>query len=270
MKKLINKYGKKKVFCIAGVLVVIACLLTGGTYYLLNKKELVLKQDVFSVEYGDTISMDAKTYLKKTDPAVLKDTKVLLKLNEISPTEVGTYKGTIEYKKEKLNLTINVKDTTSPVFDDFKDTVNVQLNAKDVDLTKYFKATDLSDTTIMVDSKDENNAFDISKEGSYKVIVTASDKYENKVTKDATVKVMNDTKDLTKTNEGTTPINEETKKEQDKVAAAPNTPQVEPGNNTNEVVERPAPAPVTPAPTPAPSPAPVTPKPTPACDPNAY
>ncbi|MEG1731894.1 MAG: hypothetical protein RR252_01965 [Longicatena sp.] len=252
MKNIIQKYKN-----VGGVVIVI-CIIIGSMAYLINQNKpvIVLKQDEFSVEYGEPISMDAKTYLQKTDEEILKETKVHLKLNKTLPTQIGTYKGTIEYKKEKLNLTIHVKDTKAPTFVDFKEIIKIQVNTKNVDLTQYFKAIDASETKITVESRDKMNTFDITKEGSYKVIVTASDKYKNKVTKDATIEVLKGTKDLTKTKEGTIPINEQTKKEQE--ATLPKTPRIDVPSN-NKVIEKQESTTV-----------PVTPKPTPACDPNAY
>lgn len=150
-----------------------------------SSNKLELKKETFVVEYGETISMDAKTYLAKdTDKDVLKDAQVLIKLNKMTPTPIGTYDATIKYKDESIKFKVKVKDTKKPEFIDFKDKIEVEQGFNG-DITTMFKSHDLSEVKITVDTKN----VDFNKLGEYKVKVTAIDHYKNKTTKETIIVV---------------------------------------------------------------------------------
>ena len=63
-----------------------------------------------------------------------------------------------------------MKDTPAPNFNDFMDEIIIEQNAVNVDLLKYYEASDLSSLTISIESD-----YDIEKTGEYKAIIKAKD-----------------------------------------------------------------------------------------------
>lgn len=73
--------------------------------------------------------MDAKDYLvESTDEKVLKEARVIIKLNRMTPTSVGEYDASIEYKKENVKFKVEVKDTVKPEFKDFNKEIKIEQN----------------------------------------------------------------------------------------------------------------------------------------------
>lgn len=184
MKKIIDKLGKKKFYGILAGIVAVAIVST--TFVVLNsKEELHLKKDVTIIELGSDISLKANDYLDTNDKEVLSKTKVTTnakKQDGLFP--VGKYKVELTYEKENLEATVEVKDTKAPEFKEFKDKVEVDRDFTG-DLATNFKAEDLSDVKVTIDSKD----VDFAKAGTYKAKAIATDKYKNKATKDFEVVV---------------------------------------------------------------------------------
>lgn len=201
MRDIVNKFKTlpKKSIGVAGVGIVgIVIMLAIFVFMNGNKTSMELKKENFIVEYGEQYSTKASDYIK-ADNDVLED--VVIKVENKHAKEcpagsqcaeflitdvyrVGTYKATATYKKEKLEFTIEIKDTTKPVFKDFKEKVEVPREYTG-DLSKEYTAEDLSEVTITVDTKE----VDFNKAGEYKAKVTATDKNKNKTTKEFTVVV---------------------------------------------------------------------------------
>ena len=102
--------------------------------------------------------------------------------------EVGEYELPFTYRtmiKHSDKLKVVVKDTTKPEFTSFSEKIEVAKGNKDFDFKSYFKASDLSNCTLDIDTKDVK--FD--KEGDYTAKVTATDAYNNKESKKFTVVV---------------------------------------------------------------------------------
>lgn len=168
-------------------LTITAPLLTGCS------QSLNVKNDM-KVEFGTPISTNVADYLnnEKTDKdelsKILAETKLEIigdkKVENKDYQQVGDYKVKLTYDNEEVEVNVSVKDTTKPVFKDFKDTVDTYKDVK-VDFTKLFKADDLSQVTITGDDKN----VDYTKEGSYKATVTATDEGKNTETKEVTINV---------------------------------------------------------------------------------
>lgn len=168
-----------------------------------SSNKLELKKNTFTVEYGEKISTNAKDYLvKDTDKAVLKDTKIAIKKlkneDEKDYAKVGVYKATAKYDNETVNFTIEVKDTVKPEFVNFPEKVEVAKGYNE-DITTKFKAEDLSEVTITVDT----SKVDFNKTGEYKVKVVATDKYKNKAKKDCTIVVKEEAEEKQEETENT-------------------------------------------------------------------
>lgn len=164
-----------------------APLLTGCS------QSLNVKDDM-KVEFGTPISTNVADYLnnEKTDKdelaKILAETKLEIvgdkKVENKDYQQIGDYKVKLTYDDEEVEVNVSVKDTTKPVFKDFKDTVDTYKDVK-VDFTKLFEADDLSQVTITGDDKN----VDYTKEGSYKATVTATDEGKNTETKEVTINV---------------------------------------------------------------------------------
>ncbi|NBK98745.1 MAG: hypothetical protein EOM50_12115 [Erysipelotrichia bacterium] len=189
MKKLFEKFGKKKVYAtgLVASLVVVATLIA---FAMPHDNPLALKEKTFVVEYGKKISTNVKDYLETKDKDVLA--KANMSVNKVENekdkeyAKVGTYKATIKYNKKEVDFEIEVKDSKAPNFKDLMKEIVVEQNAVDVDFTKFFQAEDLSEVAITVDSK----KVDLANTGTYELNVTAKDKYNNKATEKVNVKVV--------------------------------------------------------------------------------
>lgn len=198
----------------------------------LNQAKLHVQSKEKVIELGDTVSLSAKEFLKKDTPKkVLKEVSVKSDLKTDSEKytydkeketvtskdkdflDVGKYEVELSLDKEKEIVNLEVKDTTPPKFKDFKEEIKIEQNAENVKLEDYFKADDLSETTIKVEDK----GLDVSKVGSYEINVIATDKYDNKEEKESKVTVVSTeeakekTEELTKPEKGETPMSKKTK-----------------------------------------------------------
>ena len=193
MKEKVKKVKKIKIF-------LILFLLSSAVACTNEEKKLELNTDKINFELGSDVKLDVSKILKTKDKEVLdkaivnfefKDKDVNVEKNKsqsvvkISGLSAGTYKGNIEYKKQKLDFAVIVKDTVAPKFVDFKNKIEIQQNQKDVDYASFFTADDLSSVKIAVDS----SGVDLSKSGEYAITVTATDEHENKTEKKSTVVV---------------------------------------------------------------------------------
>ena len=168
-------------------LTVTAPLLTGCS------QSLNVKDDM-KVEFGTPISTNVADYLnnEKTDKdelsKILAETKLEIvddkKVENKDYQQIGDYKVKLTYNDEEVEVNVSVKDTTKPVFKDFKDTIDTYKDVK-VDFAKIFVTEDLSKVTITAD----DSKVDYTKEGSYKTTVTATDEGKNTETKEVTINV---------------------------------------------------------------------------------
>lgn len=167
-----------------------------------NEPKIKAKKDTFVYEFGESYSYNKKDYIK-ADKDVLSKTKITINGKSIDTphssfaTEedylkyyaVGKYKGVAKYKDEEVKFTVEIKDTTKPEFIEFKEKIEVD-REYDGDLIDQFKAKDLSEVKIKVNTKE----VDFSKAGEYKAKVIATDSSKNKRTKEFIVVVKEKTK----------------------------------------------------------------------------
>ena len=216
-------------------------------------KDTFQVEESYTVELGSKVSTEAKAYLEKdTDKEVLKDTVITFKKDKaysvdkksksLKPTKgkylpVGKYHATAAYDDEKKSFVVEVKDTKAPTFVDLKEEIIIEANAENVDLTKYFKAEDLSETKISVDKA----KLDLSKEGTYGITVTATDAYKNAKAEKVVVKVVSleaaEKNGVTAMSDGTKPqskaLKEKTAKDTDKQETQQGQGNTNTGGNTN-------------------------------------
>lgn len=161
-----------------------------------SKVALDVKNQDVDVEYGKTVSLDAKDYLNN-------DEKILSKVSVSSNIEnekdkdypaVGDYEITLAYDdKTEAKVNVSVKDTTAPEFENIEERYEVEHGSK-FD-TSSIKAKDLSEVTISVD----DSSVDYNSAGEYKVNVIAKDSHENETKKEVTLIVKEEVKEETAT-----------------------------------------------------------------------
>lgn len=168
--------------CLQVFLVLLVSLMVSGC----QQEQMKLKNKELTVEYGEIISSDLKTYLENSDEYMKNSTMTGIPENEEGKEypAVGQYSLKISHRNTNQEVTVKVEDTKAPTFTDGTTKVTVD-NGEKIN-KKKFTATDLSDVTITV----EDSQIDYTKSGNYKVKVTATDKYQNKAQKeiDLTVK----------------------------------------------------------------------------------
>lgn len=177
---------RKTVIIVACIVVVIIAVALG--LFISQPK---VKEDSFTFEYGKKVEIDTSAIFGDNSGKV-KDIEVdyssLKMVKDKDYPEVGEYELPFTYRtmiKHSDKLKVVVKDTTKPEFTSFSEKVEVAKGNEDFDFKSYFKASDLSNCTLDIDTKDVK--FD--KEGDYTAEVTATDAYNNKESKKFTVVV---------------------------------------------------------------------------------
>ena len=187
---------KKRIIIIISALLV---LLSISIYlFIQHTNKITLKESNFIFELGDTVPYEVSYYVKNKDNKKITNSKIRfenkdlfdISNNEIKTVDsknlnVGKYKMYIEYKDNKYYFNIEVKDTKAPVFNNFIEEIIIEQNAINVDLLKYYEATDLSSSTIVIESD-----FEVDKIGEYKAIIKAKDQYDNVNQKEAIIRVI--------------------------------------------------------------------------------
>ena len=154
--------------------ILIVPILSGCT-----KEKMELKNNSFTVEYGNAISDKAEDYLKNSEE-FLKNLKVEnLPKNEKDKEypSIGEYEIVLKTDNQKEVVKVSVKDTVAPEFKDLKEKYEVEYGTK-ID-SKQFSATDLSKTEITLDDSKVN----YKKSGTYKATVIAKDSSNNETKK---------------------------------------------------------------------------------------
>lgn len=181
------------------IIMILVVLLSVSIYLFIQyTNKITLKESNFIFELGDNVPFEVDYYLKDKDKDKISNSKIRFENDDIFDTsnneiktvdskflDVGKYKMYIEYKDNKYYFNIEVKDTTAPIFNNFIDEIIIEQNAVNVDLLKYYEASDISSLTINIESD-----FDVEKVGEYKAIIKAKDLYDNVTEKEATIKVI--------------------------------------------------------------------------------
>jgi uncharacterized protein YkwD len=181
------------------VVVILFIAIIGGILIFRNTESLKLKDNVFTFELGDKVSFTPKDFLhEKTSKDIINNSKLEfkngysvltnndeLKSDNLDYLKVGVYEVLLKYNDESVSFTIEVKDTVAPKFKEFKDEIVLEQNSKDVDLTTFYEAEDISGVTIVVESN-----FDISRVGEYDATIKAVDQYKNITESQSKIKVI--------------------------------------------------------------------------------
>ena len=217
MKKLTEKFGKKKVY--AGIAVIIALIILLCIFFYVEstpKFNVIAKENIVT-EYGEELDNSLLFDDKKSDPGIK-----VKEIKNFNKNKAGDQKITVTFinkdeKTKSIKIKLTVKDTVKPSFVDFKKEITIEQNAENVKLEDYFIADDKAPVTISVDGK-----VDLNKTGKYEIKVTAADSNGNKTDAQSCVVVVASAKDvasgtkLTATVKGEVPMSKETKSKADK------------------------------------------------------
>ena len=174
-----RKVSQMKKNILKGILLVFTIMILVGC----TKEKMELKNNSFTVEYGNAISDKAEDYLKNSEE-FLKNIKVEnLPKNEKDKEypSIGEYEIVLKTDNQKEVVKVSVNDTVAPEFKDLKEKYETEYGSK-IDL-KQFSATDLSKTEISLDDSKVN----YKKSGTYKAVVTAKDESANETKKDISI-----------------------------------------------------------------------------------
>lgn len=164
-----------------GISLLLLCLLSGC-----DTKEIELKKDFFTFEYGETISLEAKNYLSDPCRKEIGDKVIITLLNADHKKdflEVGEYDAKAIYKNKWKQFKIQIKDTIKPVFTSFKTELELPVNRGIKDVLSNFLAEDRIGEKKVAAKISMEGEIDFTKEGSYEVIIIAEDENHNKASK---------------------------------------------------------------------------------------
>ncbi|MBO5530615.1 MAG: hypothetical protein J5970_04380 [Bacilli bacterium] len=167
---------KKNIIILLGLVIL---LLSIGIFLYM----FLIKDDIKQIK--NDVELNSKTKLLSLFNKPKNDT-IISKDKDIDTTTLGVQHLKIVYKtrlgkKETLEFSINVIDTTKPVIK-CKDVIEVEVDAQDIKIDTEDNSKD--DVIITIDGD-----YDLGKEGEYKITVVATDKSGNKATKKVTLKV---------------------------------------------------------------------------------
>lgn len=177
---------KKKIIIAAVAVVLVACGVTAG---IILHNPLKLQKEEITIEFGQPISTDSKTYLKKdVDKDIIKNTKVTYKSNPVEGKEydqVGDYTVKLKYKNKEKEVKVSVKDTTAPEFNATAIAGIETIEGVELKFNELITATDLSGAEVTFDTA----GVDLKKAGTYTLSAVAKDKYGNESAKDIKITV---------------------------------------------------------------------------------
>lgn len=203
-----EKLKNKKVIAgiISGIAVITVVVIA---VIILSQPKLVVKAETMDVEYGNEISTKAEDYLdtEKVDKDIIAKTNVTVDISNHDKSDneyisIGEYLVKLTYEDETVEVKVNVKDTTKPIFDKFEKQIEITKDCKPAGeelnkLLEKFSAKDLQKVTISLD----DSKVDYSKEGAYKATVKAIDASKNESTQETTIKIVKPTIKLDKKSE---------------------------------------------------------------------
>ncbi|MFR8071239.1 MAG: hypothetical protein ACLU7V_01095 [Anaerovoracaceae bacterium] len=188
MENVEKRLSKKAKIIIAVAVAAVVC--AGAVAGVLLYNPLKLKKDTVTVEFGQHISLEASTYLKKdVDKSIVKNTKVTYKAKPVegqSYDQIGDYTVKLKYEDKTKEVKVSVVDTTKPEFCATADAGIDTIAGVELDLTKLITATDLSGAEVTFKNADK---VDLNTAGEYTLKAVAKDKAGNTTKKDIKVTV---------------------------------------------------------------------------------
>ena len=192
MKKLLEKYGKKKVYIGLATALVVACAAgIGGTVvYANNKKQAILDSIYIKFIENPTIEYGAETvdYQSFIENSV---GEVTLPTETIDTKEIGSkeliYKVSKEGYEKEEKVSVEVKDTKAPEIILKEETVTIEVGAEFDPKSNIESVADPIDGAI--EEYEVTHSIDVNAVGEYTVTIKATDKNGNVTEKTYTVVV---------------------------------------------------------------------------------
>ena len=192
MKKLLEKYGKKKVYIGLAIVLIMTCAAgIGGTVvYLNHKKQVILDSIYIKFIENPTIEYRAETvdYQSFIENSV---GEVTLPTETIDTKEIGSkelvYKVSKEGYEKEEKVTVEVKDTKAPEIVLKEETVTIEVGSEFDPKSNVENVSDPVDGAI--EEYEVTHNIDVNVAGEYAVTIKATDKNGNVTEKTYTVVV---------------------------------------------------------------------------------
>lgn len=177
---------KKKIFIGVGIVFVLA--FGAGSAYLYGENDPGLKSQTISYEYGEVIELEPSDLIDTNKKEILDSVVIDLSTLTIEEgkdyPEVGEYTVEFTYKtmfKEKSGkVKVNVEDTVKPEINNKQEQIEVNFEESDHDFNQYFEVSDLSETTVEIDT----SQVDFNTAGEYTAYICATDAHDNETEKE--------------------------------------------------------------------------------------
>ncbi|MDE6476224.1 MAG: hypothetical protein K2L08_05160 [Erysipelotrichaceae bacterium] len=192
MKKLLEKYGKKKVYIGLAIILVVICAVgvTGTMIYANNKKQAILDSIYIKFIENPTIEYGAETidYQSFIEDSV---GEVKLPIETIDTKEVGSkelvYKVSKEGYEKEEKVSVEVKDTKAPEITLKEASVTIEIGTEFDPKSNIESVVDPVDGVI--EEYEVTHNIDVNVVGEYAVTIKATDKNGNVTEKTYTVVV---------------------------------------------------------------------------------
>ncbi|MDE6475684.1 MAG: DUF4625 domain-containing protein [Erysipelotrichaceae bacterium] len=192
MKKLLEKYGKKKVYIGLAIVLVMTCAAgIGGTVVYLNNKKQVILDSIYikfienpTIEYGAEM-VDYQSFIENSVGEVTVPTEI------IDTKEVGSkeliYKVSKDGYEKEERLNVEVKDTKTPEITLKEASVTIEIGTEFDPKSNIESVADPVDGVI--EEYEVTHSIDVNVAGEYIVTIKATDKNGNVTEKTYTVVV---------------------------------------------------------------------------------
>ncbi len=187
MKKLINKYGKKKVYIGLATALVVSCAAgIGGIFVYANNKKQAILDSIYikfiespTVEYGAE-SVDYQSFILESAG------EVILPIEAIDTKELGlkelVYKISQQGYEKEQKVTIEVKDTQAPIITFKEETITIEVGGE-LDLKSNVESV-IDPVDGVIEEYEVIHNLDNNAAGEYTVTIKATDKNGNESSKD--------------------------------------------------------------------------------------
>lgn len=177
---------KKKI--IIGIVGVFVLAFGAGGAYLYAENDPGLKSQTISYEYGKVIELEPSDLINTNKKEILDSVDIDLSTLTMEKgkdyPKVGEYTIGFTYKtmfKEKSGkIKINVEDTEKPEINNKQEQIEVNFGESNHDFNQYFEISDLSETTVEIDT----SQVDFNTAGEYTASICATDAHDNETKKE--------------------------------------------------------------------------------------
>ncbi len=179
----INKKKKQQSIMSIVSLIVIACLVIFFFYYKSVPKDSDFKALTIEIELGESLPLRKSEYIKPGIGNTVDEMAYQIDTSNVTVDQVGEYQYTVYHNNIQKKGLIIVKDTTAPVLEVREVVINV---GESYDATRFVSnCVDLSGCSYSFEDQETENKY--TEAGSYVVYIRATDAYDNKTIKQASL-----------------------------------------------------------------------------------